>query len=348
VPHYDATFGLGSPATRSIFFGEAMVLARRRFLRLAGGIAALPALANGATAQSYPKRPVKLIVGLPAGGAPDIYARLLADWLSKRSGQAFVVEDRPGASGNIATEAVIRAAPDGYTLLVVIAPNVINPTLYPHLKFNFIHETTPVASIGGSPFVMVVNPSVPARTVPQFIAHAKANPGKINIAVTDLGSVTRMAAELFKMMAGVDLVIVPHVGETAALTDLLSNQVQVMFDPIPSALGYVHNGQLRALAVTSTKPVDSFPDVPPVAQFLPGYEALGVTGIVAPRGTPDDIVTTLNKAINTALADPKMKQRFAALGTATRISSPAEFGEIIVSETAKWAKVIKFAKIKTE
>jgi tripartite-type tricarboxylate transporter receptor subunit TctC len=324
------------------------VLARRTFFRLAASFAALPVLAGGAAAQSYPARPVKLIVGLPAGGAPDIYARLIADWLSEHLGQPFVVENRPGASGNIATETVIRAAPDGYTLLMVIAPNVINPTLDPDLKFNFIRDTTPVASIGGSPFVMVVNPSVPAKTVPEFIAYAKANPGKINVAVTDLGSVTRMAAELFKMMAGVDLVIVPHVGETAALTDLLGNQVQVMFDPIPSALGYVRSGQLRALAVTAAKPVYSFPGVPPVAQFLPGYEALGITGIVAPRGTPDGVVAILNKAINAALADPKIKQKFAALGSATRTSSPAEFGAIIVSETQKWAQVIKFAHIKTE
>jgi len=325
-----------------------MMLARRRVLHLAASVAALPALARSAAADTYPSRPVKIIVGLPAGGAPDIYARLIADWLSEHLHQPFVVENRPGASGNIATEAVIRAAPDGYTLLLVIAPNVINPTLYPHLKLNFIRDTTAVASIGGSPFVMVVNPSVPAKTVPEFIAYAKANPGKINVAVTDLGSVTRMAAELFKMMAGIDLVIVPHVGETAALTDLLSNQVQVMFDPIPSALGYVRNGQLRALAVTAAKPVASFPGVPPVAQFLPGYEALGITGIVAPRGTPAAIVATLNTAINACLADPKIQQRFAALGSTTRTSSPAEFGAIIASETEKWAKVIRFAKIKTE
>jgi tripartite-type tricarboxylate transporter receptor subunit TctC len=324
------------------------VLARRRFLHLAARVAALLPLARGAAADTYPSRPVKLIVGLPVGGAPDIYARLIADWLSERLRQPFVVENRPGASGNIATEAVIRAAPDGYTLLMVIAPNVINPTLDPHLKFNFIRDTAPVASIGGSPFVMAVNSSVPAKTVPEFIAYAKANPGKINVAVTDLGSITRMAAELFKMMAGVDLVIVPHVGETAALTDLLSNQVQVMFDPIPSALGYVRNGQLRALAVTGRKSLDSFPGVPPVAQFLPGYEAIGITGIIAPRGTPTAIVATLNKAINAALADPKIRQRFAALGSATRTSSPAEFGDIIKSETEKWAKVVKFANIKTE
>jgi len=321
---------------------------RRRFLHLVGGAAALPVFAHGAAAQTYPSRPVKIIVGLPAGGAPDIYARLIADWLSERLNRPFVVENRPGASGNIATEAVIKAAPDGYTLLMAIAPNVINPTLYPRLKYNFIDETTPVASIGGSPFVMVVHPAVPAKSVPEFITYAKANPGKINAAVTDLGSVTRMAAELFKMMAGVDLVIVPHAGETAALTDLLSNQVQVMFDPIPSALTYVRSGQLRALAVTAAKPMASFPDVPPVAQFLPGYEAIGITGIVAPHGTPADIVATLNKAINTALADPKIKERFAALGSNTRTSSPAEFGAIIASETEKWAKVIRFAKIKTE
>jgi tripartite-type tricarboxylate transporter receptor subunit TctC len=322
--------------------------ARRQFLRLAATLAALPAIGSGAVAETYPSRTIKLIVGLPAGGAPDIYARLIADWLSERLGQPVVVENRPGGSGNIATEMVIRAVPDGYTLLMAIAPNVINPTLYPNLKFNFIRDTAPVASIGGSPFVMVVNPSVPATTVPQFIAYAKANPGKINVGATDLGSVTRMAAELFKMMAGVDLVIVPHIGETAALADLLSNQVQVMFDPIPSALGYVHGGQLRALAVTAAKPIDSFPGVPPLAQFLPGYEATGITGIVVPRGTPDDVIATLNKAINAALADPQIRKRFADLGSATRISSPAEFGDIIVAETAKWAKVIKFANIKTE
>jgi tripartite-type tricarboxylate transporter receptor subunit TctC len=325
-----------------------MHFARRRFLHLAASVAALPAFARRAEAESYPSRPLKLIVGLPAGGAPDIYARLLADWLSERLGQPVVVENRPGASGNIATETVIRSAPDGYTLLMVIAPNVINATLYPNLKFNFIRDTAPVASIGGSPFVMVVNPSVPATTVPDFIAYAKANPGKINVGATDLGSITRMAAELFKMMAGVDLVIVPHIGETAALSDLLSNQVQVMFDPIPSALGYVHSGQLRALAVTAAQPIDSFPGLPPLAQFLPGYEASGITGIVVPRGTPDAIIATLNSAINAALADPKIKRRFADLGSATRVSSPAQFGEIIAAETAKWAKVIRFANIKTE
>ena len=315
---------------------------------MAASVAGLAAFASGAAAETYPSRPVKLIVGLPAGGAPDIYARLLADWLSARLGQPFVVENRPGASGNIATETVIRAAPDGYTLLMVIAPNVINPTLNPHLKSNFIRDTAPVASIGGSPFVLVVNPSVPVRTVPEFIAYAKANPGKINVGATDLGSITRMAAELFKMMAGIDLVIVPHIGETAALSDLLSNQVQAMFDPIPSALGYVHSGQLRALALTAAKPLASFPGVPPVAQFLPGYEATGITGIVAPRGTPDDVIATLNTAINAALADPRIKQKFSDLGSATRISSPAQFGEIIVAETEKWAKVIKFANIETE
>jgi tripartite-type tricarboxylate transporter receptor subunit TctC len=325
-----------------------MVLVRRRFLHLAASMATLPAFAGRAAAENYPSRPVKLIVGLPAGGAPDIYARLLADWLSEHLGQPFVVENRPGGSGNIATEAVIRAAPDGYTLLMVIAPNVINATLYPNLKFNFIRDTAPVASIGGSPFVMVVNPSVPAATVPEFIAYAKANPGKINVGATDLGSITRMAAELFRMMAGVDLVIVPHIGETAALSDLLSNQVQVMFDPAPSALGYVRSGQLRALAVTAAKPIASFPGLPPLAQFLPGYEASGITGIVAPRGTSDAVIATLNTAINAALADPKIKRRFADLGSATRISSPAQFGDIIVAETEKWAKVIRFANIKTE
>ncbi len=326
--------------------GDNMKVARRRFLQFAAGIAALPA--SIVWAQAYPTRPVRLIVGLPAGGTPDIYARLIAEWLSERLGEPFVVENRPGASGNIATELVVRAAPDGYTLLLVIAPNVINATLYPDLKYNFIRDTAPVASIGGSPFVMVVNPSFPANTVPEFIAYAKANPGKINVGSTGIGNLTHMAAELFKMMAGVDLLHVPYRGETAAQADLLSDRVQVMFDPVPSSLGYVRSGKLRALAVTAAAPMEMLPGLPTMAQFLPGYEVTGVTGIVAPRGTPAEIIATLNKEINAGLADPKIKTRFADLGSATLIGTPEDFGKVIAAETAKWAKVIKFADIKPE
>jgi tripartite-type tricarboxylate transporter receptor subunit TctC len=320
--------------------------ARRRFLQLAASVAALPA--SLVRAQAYPARPVRVIVGLPAGGTPDIYARLIAEWLSERLGQPFVVENRPGASGNIATELVVRAVPDGYTLLLVIAPNVINATLYPDLKFNFIRDTAPVASIGGSPFVMVVNPSFPAKTVPEFIAYAKANPGKINVGSTGVGNLTHMAAELFKMMAGVDLLHVPYRGETAAQADLLSDRVQVMFDPVPSTIGYVRSGQLRALAVTAAAPMSLLPGLPAMVQFLPGYEVTGVTGIVAPKGTPAMVINTLNSAINAALADPRIKARFDDLGSAELVGSPADFGEFIVAETAKWAKVIKFADIKPE
>jgi tripartite-type tricarboxylate transporter receptor subunit TctC len=325
-----------------------MTFSRRRIAHLIAAAVALPALPRIAAALDYPTRPVRLIVGLPAGGTPDIYARLIAESLSERMGQPFVVENRPGAGGNIATELVVRAAPDGYTLMMVIAPNVINPTLFPDLKFNFLRDTAPVASIGGSPFVMVVNPSFPAKTVPEFVAYAKANPGKINVASTGTGNLTHMAAELFKMMAGVDLLQVPYRGETAAQADLLTDRVQVMFDPIPSALGYVRSGKLRPLAVTTTTPVDVLPDQPTIAQFLPGYEVDGITGICAPRETPSEIVSALNHAINAVLADPKIKTRFAELGSTETIGTPDDFGKILVAETEKWAKVIRFAGIKAE
>ncbi len=299
-------------------------------------------------ALDYPVRPVRLMVGLPAGGTPDIYARLIAESLSERMGQPFVVENRPGGSGNIATELLVRAAPDGYTLLMVIAPNVINTTLFPDLKFNFLRDTAPVAGIGGSPFVMVVNPSFPAKTVPEFIAYAKANPGKINVASTGTGNLTHMAAELFKMMAGVDLLHVPYRGETAAQADLLTDRVQVMFDPIPSSLGYIRGGKLRALAVTTLKPIDALPDLPTIAHFLPGYEVNGITGISAPKDTPVEIIATLNKAINAVLDDPKIKQRFAELASTEVPGTPDDFGKILVTETDKWARVIKFAGIKAE
>jgi tripartite-type tricarboxylate transporter receptor subunit TctC len=325
-----------------------MIFSRRRTLHLVATALALTARPRLASALDYPTRPVRLIVGLPAGGTPDIYARLIAESLSERMSQPFVVENQPGGSGNIATELVVRAAPDGYTLLMVIAPNVINATLFPDLKFNFLRDTAPVASIGGSPFVMVVNPSFPAKTVPEFIAHAKANPGKINVASTGTGNLTHMAAEMFKMMAGVDLLHVPYRGETAAQADLLTDRVQVMFDPIPSSLGYVRSGKLRALAVTASKPVDVLPDLPTIAQFLPGYEVSGITGISAPKDTPAEIIAALNKAINTVLADPKIKERFAELASTEVIGTPDDFGKILVAETEKWARVIKFASIKAE
>ncbi len=326
-----------------------MKVSRRNFFLAAAAAVALPASRRAAAALDYPTRPVRLIVGLPAGGTPDIYARLIADRLSERLGQPFVVENRPGASGNIATEMVVRARPDGYTLLMVIAPNVINASLYPDLKYNFIRDTTPIAGIGGSPFVMVVNPGFPTNSVPEFIAYAKAHPGKINVASTGTGNLTHMAAELFMMMAHVDLLHVPYRGETAAQADLLTNRVQVMFDPVPSSLGYVRSGKLRALAVTSATPMtDLLPGVATMKEFLPDYEVTGITGISAPKGMPDEIVDKLNAAINAVLAEPRIKARFAELGSVEVTGTPADFGQVVAAETAKWAKVIKFAGIKAE
>jgi tripartite-type tricarboxylate transporter receptor subunit TctC len=322
--------------------------ARRRILRLAAGAALWPTVAPLAWAQAYPTRPVRLIMPLPAGSTPDIYARMIAELLSTRLGQPVVVENRTGGSGSVGTELVVRAAPDGYTLLFVTAPNVINATLFKDLKYNFIRDTVPVASIGGSPFVMVVNPSFPAKTVPEFIAYAKANPGKINVGSTGNGNLTHMAAELFKMMAGVDMLHVPYNGETAAQADLLSDRVQVMFDPVPSSIGYIKSDKLRALAVTSATPMDLLPDLPTLAQFLPGYEVTGVAGISAPKDTPADIVDTVNKAVNAVLDDSKLKARFADLGSVEVIGTPADFGKIVAEETAKWAKVIEFGHIKVE
>jgi tripartite-type tricarboxylate transporter receptor subunit TctC len=322
--------------------------ARRRILRLAAGAALWPTVAPRAWAQAYPTRPIRLIMPLPAGSTPDIYARMIAELLTTRLGQPVVVENRTGGSGSVGTELVVRAAPDGYTLLFVTAPNAINATLFKDLKYNFIRDTVPVAAIGGSPFVMVVNPSFPAKTVPEFIAYAKANPGKINVGSTGNGNLTHMAAELFKMMAGVDMLHVPYNGETAAQADLLSDRVQVMFDPVPSAIGYIKSDKLRALAVTSATPMALLPDLPTVAQFLPGYEVTGVTGISAPKDTPADIVDTVNKAVNAVLDDSKLKARFADLGSVEVIGTPADFGKIVAEETAKWAKVIEFGHIKVE
>jgi tripartite-type tricarboxylate transporter receptor subunit TctC len=324
-----------------------MKLPRRQFLHLAAGAAALPVLSRVARAQAYPTRPVRLIVTVAPGGAPDIIARLIGQWLSERLRQPIVVDNRPGGNGNVATEIGVRAAPDGYTLLLALSLNAINAALYENLSFNFIRDTAPVASIASTPLILEVNPAVPAKTVPEFIAYAKANPGKINMAASTTGSPVHVAGELFKMMAGVDLIAVPYRGgEGSALPDLISGQVQVMFGAMPSSLGYVRGGKLRALAVTSATRQEALPDVPTVGEFLPGYEARGWYGIVAPRGTPIAIVETLNKEINAALADPNMRKSLTDLGVAVFAGSPADFAKFIVDETEKWGKVVKFAGIK--
>jgi tripartite-type tricarboxylate transporter receptor subunit TctC len=325
-----------------------MRLRRRRFLRLALSAAVIPALARKTMAEDYPARPVRLVVEVAAGGSPDIIARLIAQWLSERLGQPFVVENRAGAAGNIATEYVSKAAPDGYTLLLSMSANAINTTVYRNLSFNFIRDIAPVSSIGTIPLIMEVNPSIPAKTVPEFIAYAKANPGKINMASGGNGSPLHVAGELFKMMAGVDMVHVPYRSEALALPDLIGGQVQIMFGVMPASLGYVRSGKLRALAVTSAKRQPELPDVPALSEFLPGYEANGWYGVSAPKDTPPQIIETLNKQINAALADPKMRQHFTELGCGVFAGSPADFEKFIVSETDKWAKVVQFAGVKAD
>jgi tripartite-type tricarboxylate transporter receptor subunit TctC len=325
-----------------------MKLPRRNFLYLAAGAAALPILSRFAWAQGYPSRPVRLIVQVPAGGSPDIVARVIGQWLSERLGQQFVVENRPGASGNIGTEAVVRAPADGYSLLFAMSANAINATLYDNLRFSFIRATTPVASIARIPLVLEVHPSVPAKTVPEFIAYAKANPGKINMASSGNGTPLHVAGELFKMMAGVDMVHVPYRGEAVALPDLVSGQVQAIFGVVPASLGYIRAGKLRAMAVTSAQRQAVLPDVPAMSEFLPGYEASGWYGIVVPRATPAEIVEKLNKEINAGLADARMSERLADLGCAVFAGSPAQFGKFIAEEIEKWGKVVKFAGIKPE
>ena len=325
-----------------------MKLPRRQFIRLATGAVALPAIPRLAGAQSYPRSPVRLIVGFPAGGSADIVARLIGQSLSERLGQPFIIENRPGAGSNIGTETVVRAPPDGYTLLMVSAANVTNATLYDNLNFNFIRDIAPVAFMDRVANVLEVNPSVPAKTVPEFIAYAKANPGKINMASGGTGSSQHVAGELFKMMAGVDLVHVPYRGVAPALTDLLAGQVQVLFDTVPASLPHIRAGKLRALAVTTAARSEALPDVPTVGDFVPGYEASSIHGIGAPRNTPADIIDRLNKEVNAALADPKFKARIADLGGIVAVGSPADFGKIIAEETEKWAKVVKFSGAKAE
>ncbi len=327
---------------------DAMSLARRRFLQLTAGAVALPVVSHIAAAQVYPTRPVRIIVGFASGGTLDIIARLLGQWLSERLGQPFVVENRPGGGGNIGTDAVVRAPPDGYTLLLVGSPNMINATLYEKLNFNFIRDIAPVASIDRTPLVMEVNQSFPARSVPEFIAYAKAKPGKINMASAGTGTGQHVAGELFKMMAGVDMTHVPYRSAGPALTDLIGGQVQVMFDGLPASIEHIRTGRLRALAVTTATRLDALPDIPTVADFVPGYEASAVHGIGAPKNTPTEIVDRLNKEINAALADPKMVARLADLGLTVLPGSPADFGKLIAEETEKWGKVVKFSGAKPD
>ncbi len=323
-----------------------MNLPRRQFLGLATAAAALPAASHLALALDYPTRPVRLVIGFNAGGTPDVIARLLGQSLSDHIGQNFVIENRPGAGGDIATETVLRAPPDGYTLLLVGSPNFINASLRPNANFNLIRDVAPVASIGGNPFVMVVNPAFPAKTVAEFIAYAKANPGKINMTSTGTGNLTHFSGELFKMLAGVDMVHVPAHGEMEAQSDLLADRAQVMFDPMVSTIGQIKAGKLRALAVTSATPVAMLPGVPSVAETVPGYVVDARLGIGVRKDTPADVVEYLNKEINAALGDPAIKTRFTALGFLPSTMTPAQFGAFMVEETEKWAKVVKFAGVK--
>jgi tripartite-type tricarboxylate transporter receptor subunit TctC len=325
-----------------------MKLPRRHFLHLAVGAAALPAAPRFALAQAYPGRPVHVIAGFAAGGGVDITARLIGQWLSDRLGQTFVIENRPGAGGNIGTETVVNAAADGYTLLLATVPNAVNATLYEKLNFNFVRDIAPVGGIIRVPQVILVHPSVPAKTLPEFIAYAKANPGKVNMASAGNGSAPHMAGELFNVMAGVNLVHVPYRGQGPALTDLLGGQVQVLFATTPGTTDYIKTGKLRALAVTTAAHAEVLPDVPTVAEFVPGYEASQWYGLAAPRNTPPEIVDRLNKEINAALADPKMKARFADIGGEPLTGAPAAFGSLIAAETEKWGKVVRAAGLKPE
>jgi tripartite-type tricarboxylate transporter receptor subunit TctC len=325
-----------------------MKLPRRKFVQLAASAAALPVVSRIASAQAYPTRPVRIVVGLAPGGANDIVARLMGQWLSERLGQQFVIENRPGAASNIATEAVVRAPPDGYTLLLCSVNNAINATLYERLNFNFIRDIAPVAGIIRSPNVMVVNPSVPAKSVPEFMAYVKANPRKLNMASPGTGTGPHLCGELFMMMSGTSMIHVPYHGGGPALTDLLGGQVQVYFPGTVSSIEYIKTGRLRALAVTTATRSDALPDIPTVGEFVPGYEASGWFGVGASKNTPAAIIDKLNKEVNAALADPKMKVRLADLGGMVFPGSPAEFGKLIADETEKWGNVIRALNIKAE
>ena len=320
----------------------------RCFLHLAVLAAVLSAASQMAWPQTYPNRPVRIVVGFPAGQTADIVARIMGQWLSERLGQPVVIDNRPGASSNTATELVVRSPPDGYTLLSVNSSNLINQTLYERLPYDFLRDIEPVAGFIRTPLVMEVNPSFPAKTVPEFIAYAKANPGKINMATGGTGNSTHVTGELFKMMAGVNLLVVPYRGSPPALTDLLAGQVQVMFDLMSSSLEYIRAGKLRALAVTTATRADALPDIPAVGEFVPGYEASAIGGLGAPKGTPADIIDKLNREINAGLVDPKIKARFADLGLAPLARSRADFAKLVLDETEKWGRVVKFANIRPE
>jgi tripartite-type tricarboxylate transporter receptor subunit TctC len=325
-----------------------MRLPRRQFLHLAASAAALPVASRIAKADAYPSRPVRVIVGFPPAGAVDITARLIAQSLSDRMGQPFIIENRPGAATNIATEVAVRAPADGYTLVMISPPAAINATLYQNLSFNFIRDITPVATVIRTPLVLVVSPLVPAKSVPELIAYTKANPGKITMASNGVGGGLHVAGELFKMMASVDMVHVPYRGEEPALTDLIGGQVQVCFPTLPGSIEFIKAGKLRVLAVTTTARSEVLPDIPTLADFLPGYEVSFWDGLGAPKNTPVEIVDRLNKEINAALAEPKIKARFADIGGTAIVSSPADFRKLIAAETEKWAKVIRAANIKAE
>jgi len=325
-----------------------MTFPRRRFLQLAAGAAALPAVPRVAQADTYPSRPVRIIVGFAAGGATDIQARLMGQWLSDRLGQQFIVENRGGASGNIGTEAVAKSPADGYTLLQVVTPNVINAALYSNLNFDFLRDIVPVVCAARLAYVVVVHPSVPVTTIPELIAYAKANPGKMNYGSAGPGTPQNISCELFKMMAGVDLVHVPYRGGAPATTDLVAGHLQVIFSPVSESIQHIRAGKLRPLGVTTTTRLDVLPDVPTIADFVPGYEASGFAGIGAPRGTPADIITLLNKELNAGLADANVRARIEELGGTVLGGTPAEFGTILTEAVEKWAKVIKFAGIKVE
>jgi tripartite-type tricarboxylate transporter receptor subunit TctC len=325
-----------------------MNLIRRRFLQLAGAVIAAPAGSRLAWSQAYPVRPMHMVVGFAAGGGADIMARLIGQALGQRLGQQIIVDNRPGAGTNIGTEVVVKAPPDGYTLLLVNSPAAINTTLYDNLSFDFVRDIAPVASIGRVPLVMVVNPALPAKTIPEFIAYAKANPGKVNMGSGGNGAPDHMSGELFKALAGVGILHVPYRGVAPAITDLLGGQVQVIFGTMPAVIELIKAGKLRALGVTTATRSSELPDVPPIGEFVPGYEASQWYGIGAPRNTPAEIIERLNKETNTVLADPKIKARLAELGASVLSGSPADFGKLIVDETDKWAKVVKISGVKAE
>lgn len=325
-----------------------MTIRRRTFVHLAVGSAALPTVSRLAHAQAYPSRPARIVVGFPAGGATDIQGRLAAEWLTERLGQQFIVENKPGASGNIGTEMVAKSAPDGYTLLQIVTPHAINAALYSNLSFDFMRDIAPVICAARLAYLVVVNPSVPVNTLPELIAYAKANPGKINYGSAGQGTPQNIACELFKMMTGVNLVHVPYKGGAPAVADLISGHVQVIFAPLSESIQQVKAGKLRALAVTTKARLDVLPDVPPVGDFVPGYEASGFAGIGVPKGTPAGIIELLNKELNAGLANPRIRNRITELGGTVLGGTPAEFGAILADATEKWAKVIKAAGIKAE